>query len=154
MRALLQRVTRARVDVGTECVASIGTGLLVLLGVHTSDSPQQAQVLAKKVHGLRILRGERSLADEPDAAALVVSQFTLYADTRKGRRPSWSAAAPAAIAEPLVAGFAQHLRELGTSVQTGVFGADMAVELVNDGPVTLLLEAMSPDEDRHDLSHT
>jgi D-tyrosyl-tRNA(Tyr) deacylase len=141
VRALLQRVSRARVDVGSECVATIGAGLLVLVGVRVGDVEAQALALAKKVHRLRVLRGERSLADEPGAHTLVVSQFTLYADTRKGRRPSWSTAAPASVAEPLVAAFAEQLRELGTTVRTGAFGADMAVELVNDGPVTVLLEA-------------
>jgi D-aminoacyl-tRNA deacylase len=92
------------------------------------------------VHGLRILREERSVADDPGSAVLVVSQFTLFADTSRGRRPSWSAAAPATVAEPLVDAFAAELRRLGTSVQTGLFGADMRVELVNDGPVTLLIE--------------
>lgn len=140
MKALVQRVERAAVRVDGRTVGEIGTGLLVLVGVTHSDSDSDAAALARKVHGLRILRDERSVADEPDASVLVVSQFTLFADTRKGRRPSWSAAAPAAVAEPLVDAFAAELRGLGANVQTGVFGADMRVELVNDGPITLLLE--------------
>lgn len=141
MRALVQRVERAAVRVDDRTVGQIGPGLLVLVGVTHTDSADDAQRLARKVHGLRILRDERSVADSPETGVLVVSQFTLYADTRKGRRPSWSAAAPGAVAEPLVAGFAATLRQLGTSVQTGEFGADMRVDLVNDGPVTLLLES-------------
>lgn len=141
MRALLQRVERAAVRVEARTVGEIGVGLLVLLGVTHDDSPTDAAVLAAKVHTLRILRDERSLADTPGAAALVVSQFTLYADTRKGRRPSWSAAAPGPVAAPLVAAFCNELRVRGVPVETGVFGADMQVELINDGPVTLLLES-------------
>lgn len=141
VRALVQRVTQARVDVADTTVARIGTGLLVLLGVGLGDTEAQARTLAGKVHRLRILRGERSLADEVAAQVLVVSQFTLYADTSKGRRPSWSGAARAEAAEPLVQAFAAALQHLGTDVRTGVFGADMAVGLTNDGPVTLLLEA-------------
>jgi D-tyrosyl-tRNA(Tyr) deacylase len=129
------------VHVDGQTVGEIGVGLLVLVGVTHTDTAQHAASLARKVHGLRILRGERSLADTPESAALVVSQFTLYADTRKGRRPSWSAAAPSDVAEPLVAVFAAELRGHGLRVETGLFGADMRVELVNDGPVTLLLEA-------------
>jgi len=141
MRALLQRVERAAVRVEARTVGEIGVGLLVLLGVTHDDSPTDAAVLAAKVHTLRILRDERSLADTPGAAALVVSQFTLYADTRKGRRPSWSAAAPGPVAAPLVTAFCNELRVRGVPVETGVFGADMQVELINDGPVTLLLES-------------
>jgi len=141
MRALLQRVERAAVRVEARTVGEIGVGLLVLLGVTHDDSPTDAAVLAAKVHRLRILRDERSLADTPGAAALVVSQFTLYADTRKGRRPSWSAAAPGPMAAPLVTAFCNELRVRGVPVETGVFGADMQVELINDGPVTLLLES-------------
>ena len=141
MRALLQRVERAAVRVEARTVGEIGVGLLVLLGVTHDDSPTTAAVLAAKVHTLRILRDERSLADTPGAAALVVSQFTLYADTRKGRRPSWSAAAPGPMAAPLVTAFCNELRVRGVPVETGVFGADMQVELINDGPVTLLLES-------------
>jgi len=141
MRALVQRVERAAVGVDGEVMGAIGTGLLVLLGVTHSDGASDAVRLARKVHTLRILRAERSIADSPEAGVLVVSQFTLYADTRKGRRPSWSAAAPGPVAEPLVSAFSAELRELGVAVETGIFGADMRVELVNDGPVTLLLES-------------
>jgi D-tyrosyl-tRNA(Tyr) deacylase len=137
---VIQRVLRAGVEVDGAPVAAIGAGLLVLLGVTHADGPQDATALARKVHGLRIMRDERSVADVPDASVLVVSQFTLYGDVRKGRRPSWSAAAPGPVAQPLVELFATTLRELGACVQTGVFGADMQVELVNDGPVTLVLE--------------
>jgi len=115
-------------------------GLVVLLGVTHSDTAQTASVLARKVYHLRILRGEMSCADT-GAPLLVISQFTLYADTRKGRRPTWQAAAPGPVAEPLVTAFADALRELGATVETGLFGADMQVMLVNDGPVTLILEA-------------
>ncbi len=139
MRALVQRVSQASVEVDGRTVAAVDTGLLVLLGVTHDDDEQRARKLAAKIAGLRVLRGERSVL-EAGAAVLVVSQFTLYGDTRKGRRPSWSAAAPGPLAEPLVTSFAQALREAGVPVQTGVFGADMRVELVNDGPVTLLLE--------------
>ncbi len=136
----MQRVERAAVRVDGRTVGEIGTGLLVLVGVTHSDTGSDAAALARKVHGLRILRDERSVADVPEAGVLVVSQFTLFADTTKGRRPSWSAAAPAEVAEPLVDAFAAELHGLGVTVQTGLFGADMRVELINDGPVTLLLE--------------
>ncbi|MFZ0159238.1 MAG: D-aminoacyl-tRNA deacylase [Kineosporiaceae bacterium] len=140
MRAVVQRVTRARVLVAGEVVGEITRpGLAVLVGVTHSDGADQAGALARKVASLRILRDERSAIDET-APVLVVSQFTLYADTAKGRRPSWSAAAPGPVAEPVVGAFAEALRGLGLEVATGRFGADMAVELVNDGPVTLLLE--------------
>jgi D-aminoacyl-tRNA deacylase len=115
-------------------------GLVVLVGVTHSDTAATAAALASKVYYLRILAGEKSCADVA-APLLVISQFTLYADTSKGRRPSWSAAAPRPVAEPLVTVFAAALRDLGATVETGVFGADMQVELVNDGPVTLILEA-------------
>jgi D-tyrosyl-tRNA(Tyr) deacylase len=141
MRAVVQRVERAEVRVDGQVVGEIGVGLLVLLGVTHTDSVPDAARLAAKVHTLRILRDERSVADSPDAGVLVISQFTLYAETLKGRRPSWSAAAPGSVAEPLVAAFCALLRELGATVETGLFGADMRVELVNDGPVTLLLES-------------
>ena len=141
MRVVVQRVTRAEVSVDGRVVGALDRpGLAVLVGVTHTDDDQQARALARKVADLRILRGERSALDEK-APVLVVSQFTLYADTRKGRRPSWSAAAPGPVAEPLVESFASALRELGLEVATGRFGADMAVSLVNDGPVTLLLEA-------------
>ena len=115
-------------------------GLVVLLGVTHDDTSAMAAALASKIYHLRILEGERSCA-QTGAPLLVVSQFTLYADTAKGRRPSWHAAAPREIAEPLVEAFAAALRSLGASVHTGAFGARMAVALVNDGPVTLILEA-------------
>jgi D-aminoacyl-tRNA deacylase len=116
-----------------------GPGLVVLVGVTHSDTTVTAAALAGKIYYLRILAGEKSCADL-GAPLLVISQFTLYADTGKGRRPSWSAAAPGPVAEPLVTAFADALRALGATVATGVFGADMQVELVNDGPVTLILE--------------
>jgi D-tyrosyl-tRNA(Tyr) deacylase len=141
VRLVVQRVTRARVTVAGEVVGQVDrAGLVVLVGVTHDDTPAVAAALARKVADLRILRAERSALDEA-APVLVVSQFTLYADTRKGRRPSWSAAAPGPVAEPLVDAFASALRDLGLEVAQGRFGADMAVELVNDGPVTLLLEA-------------
>lgn len=114
-------------------------GLVVLLGVTHTDTAAIAAALARKVYHLRILAGERSCA-ELAAPLLVISQFTLYADTSKGRRPSWQAAAPGPVAEPLVTAFATALTDLGGTVETGVFGAEMQVELVNDGPVTLILE--------------
>ncbi len=122
-------------------VASLPSpGLVVLVGVTHTDTGQVAATLARKIYQLRILAGELSCADL-GAPLLVVSQFTLYADTAKGRRPSWSAAAPGPVAEPLVEAFANALRSLGAHVETGVFGAHMDVQLVNDGPVTLVLEA-------------
>ncbi|OBI36992.1 D-tyrosyl-tRNA(Tyr) deacylase [Mycobacterium sp. E1386] len=142
MRVLVQRVASATVSVGGEVVGAIrpaGQGLLAFVGVTHDDDPDKARRLAEKLWYLRILTDERSAADV-NAPILVVSQFTLYADTAKGRRPSWNAAAPGTVAEPLVASFAEALRRLGAEVQTGVFGADMEVELVNDGPVTVLLE--------------
>lgn len=139
MRVVLQRVSSAAVRVEGETVGSIETGVVVLVGVTHTDTVGNAQALAERVYHLRILRNEQSLASS-GAAALVISQFTLYADTRKGRRPSWNAAAPAAVAEPLYDAFWTHLRHLGVPVSTGRFGATMAVELVNDGPVTLILD--------------
>jgi D-tyrosyl-tRNA(Tyr) deacylase len=115
-------------------------GLVVLQGVTHNQTGAVAAALARKVFYLRILHGERSCADEA-APLLVISQFTLYGDTSRGRRPTWQAAAPGPVAEPLVDAFVAALRELGASVETGVFGADMAVRLVNDGPVTLIIEA-------------
>ena len=117
-----------------------GPGLVILVGVTHDDTAGQAAALAAKIYNLRIMAGEKSCADL-GAPVLVVSQFTLYAETGKGRRPTWQAAAPRAVAEPLVTAFADALRSLGACVQTGVFGAEMAVALVNDGPVTLILEA-------------
>jgi D-tyrosyl-tRNA(Tyr) deacylase len=140
VRVVVQRVSSASVTVGGEVVGAIGAGLLVLVGVTHDDTPERAATLARKVYELRILDGERSAA-EVGAPLLVVSQFTLYADTRKGRRPSWSAAAPGPLAEPLVNALVTALRERGATVQTGAFGAHMAVALVNDGPVTLILDA-------------
>jgi len=123
-----------------QVVGAIGAGLLALVGVTHTDTARDADALARKIHGLRILREERSVADSPEAAILVVSQFTLYGDARKGRRPTWAAAAPGPVAEPLVDRVVAALRELGATVQTGVFGSDMRVSLINDGPVTVLLE--------------
>ena len=142
MRILVQRVTSARVTVAGETVGAIepdSQGLLALVGVTHDDDAAKAQRLAEKLWQLRILDEEKSASDV-GAPILVVSQFTLYGSTAKGRRPTWNAAAPGAVAEPLVNAFADALKALGAHVQTGVFGADMAVELVNDGPVTLLLE--------------
>jgi D-aminoacyl-tRNA deacylase len=141
VRAVVQRVTRASVTVEGQVVAGFEQpGLLVLLGVTHDDGAAQVDRIARKVAELRILRGELSALDA-GAPVLVVSQFTLYADTRKGRRPTWNAAAPGPVAEPLVAAVVAALGSQGLQVSTGVFGADMAVELVNDGPVTILLEA-------------
>lgn len=139
MRAVVQTVSEARVTVHGETVGEIGPGLLVLLGVTHTDTPAVAEKLAGKVHGLRVLDGERSAADL-GAPLLVVSQFTLYADTRKGRRPSWQPAAPAHLAEPLVTAFTDALRRLGATVETGRFQAHMLVHSVNDGPRTILLD--------------
>jgi len=136
----VQRVTQASVAVAGQVVGAIDEpGLLVLVGVTHDDTPGQAAKLAAKLWGLRILEGEKSCSDVA-APLLVISQFTLYADTRKGRRPTWQAAAPGPVAEPLVDAVAAALRALGARVETGVFGADMKVSLVNDGPVTLILE--------------
>ena len=141
MRVVVQRVTSAQVTVADEVVGAVeGPGLLVLVGVTHDDSAAIAARLADKVWNLRILADERSCADV-GAPLLVVSQFTLYADTRKGRRPSWNAAAPRGVSEPLVEAFVDALRALGAEVATGVFGADMSVSLVNDGPVTLILDS-------------
>ncbi|MEV0293202.1 D-aminoacyl-tRNA deacylase [Nocardia sp. NPDC050710] len=143
MRVLVQRVTAAQVTVDGATVGRIEPnpqGLVALVGITHTDTEAGVKAMADKVWRLRILDGERSAADL-DAPILVVSQFTLYADTAKGRRPSWSAAAPGPAAEPLVDAFAHTLRDLGATVATGEFGAHMHIELVNDGPVTLLLEA-------------
>lgn len=139
MRAVVQTVDRASVTVDGEVVGSIGAGLLVLVGVTHTDTEQTARTLARKVYELRILDEERSAA-EVSAPVLVVSQFTLYADTRRGRRPGWSAAAPAHVAEPLVDAFGAALRERGATVATGRFGARMLVDSVNVGPRTILLD--------------
>ncbi|MHA3703312.1 D-aminoacyl-tRNA deacylase [Jatrophihabitans sp. YIM 134969] len=140
MRAVVTRVTSAAVEVDGEVVGAIGPGLLVLVGVSHDDTPATAAALAHKIAGLRILRDERALTDVDHPEALVVSQFTLLADTRRGRRPSWSAAAPGPVAAPLVETVVETLVELGITVQKGRFGADMAVSSVNDGPVTLVLD--------------
>ncbi|MDO5681527.1 MAG: D-aminoacyl-tRNA deacylase [Propionibacteriaceae bacterium] len=140
MKVVVQRAAEAEVRVAGEVVGRLpGAGLVVLVGATHTDTPEIADRLADKVWKLRILADEQSASDI-DAPLLVVSQFTLYADTRKGRRPSWSAAAPGAVSEPLVEAFVTALRTLGAHVETGIFGADMAVSLVNDGPVTLVLE--------------
>jgi D-tyrosyl-tRNA(Tyr) deacylase len=142
MRVLVQRVTQACVRVDSEVVGQVvtdGQGLLALVGVTHDDDPAKAQRMAEKLWQLRILDDEKSASDV-GAPILVVSQFTLYANTAKGRRPAWNAAAPREVAEPLLGSFADALRGLGAHVETGVFGAHMEVELVNDGPVTVLLE--------------
>lgn len=139
MRAVAARVTRASVTVDGEVVGAIGAGLLVLLGIHRDDTAAAVPVMARKLHELRLLDGERSCA-EAGAPLLVVSQFTLYGDTRKGRRPTWIAAAPPQAAAPLVDAVVAALRDRGAHVETGVFGADMAVESINDGPFTVLVE--------------
>jgi D-aminoacyl-tRNA deacylase len=140
MRAVVQRVSQASVTVDGQIVGAIDEpGLLVLVGVTHDDTPDKAAKLAAKLWGLRILDGEKSCSDVA-APLLVISQFTLYADLAKGRRPSWSAAAPGPVAEPLVDAVIRALRDLGARVQTGVFGAQMKVSLVNDGPVTIIVE--------------
>lgn len=140
MRAVVQRVSQASVTVDDVTVGSLHEpGLVVLVGVTHSDTRRTAAALARKIYHLRVLDGERSCADAA-APLLVISQFTLYADTRKGRRPSWLAAAPGPVAEPLVDAFVAALRELGARVETGVFGAYMRVSLVSEGPVTLILD--------------
>lgn len=136
----MQRTVGASVVVAGEVVAQFdGEGLVALVGVTHDDGPPDAAKLARKIAQLRILRDDNSAVDI-QAPIIVVSQFTLYADTKKGRRPSWSAAAPGDIAEPLIADVVAALRSYGLPVQQGVFGADMAVQLTNDGPVTLILE--------------
>ncbi|MFC5296446.1 MAG: D-aminoacyl-tRNA deacylase [Brachybacterium tyrofermentans] len=141
MRAVLQRVDGAQVEVDGEVVGAItGEGLVALVGVTHEDGPEQVATIARKICELRILEGERSVFDA-GAQVLVVSQFTLYADVRKGRRPSWSAAAPAGVAEPLVEQVVAAVRERGVQVATGRFGAHMRVGMVGDGPVTIIVEA-------------
>ncbi|MFB9616053.1 D-aminoacyl-tRNA deacylase [Kutzneria kofuensis] len=140
MRAVVMRVTRASVTVGDEVVGEIKEpGLLVLLGITHTDGAEQVDTMARKLHELRILDDEQSCAST-GAPLLVVSQFTLYGDTRKGRRPTWTKAAPGSVAEPLVDAVVDALRARGATVATGRFGADMAVESVNDGPFTVLVE--------------
>jgi D-tyrosyl-tRNA(Tyr) deacylase len=144
MRALVQRVSRASVSVDGAVVGAIERGLCVLIGVTHDDTEVEARKLADKVWNVRVFPDADGTMNLPLAdaggAALVISQFTLYGDTARGRRPSWIAAARPEQAEPLVDSFATALRDLGANVATGVFGADMQVELVNDGPVTLMLE--------------
>ena len=141
MRAVLQRASRASVTVHGAVTASFERqGLVALVGVTHDDGPEQVETIARKIAQLRVLDGERSAADA-GAPVIVVSQFTLYADVRKGRRPSWNGAAPGPVAEPLVDAVVEALRGRGLEVGTGVFGAMMEVELVNDGPMTILVEA-------------
>ena len=141
MRAVLQRVLQASVAVDGTVVGAIeGPGLLVLLGVTHDDGRPQVEWMARKIWDLRILREERSASDL-GAPILVISQFTLYGDARKGRRPTWNAAAPGSVSEPLYAAVCEELVRLGARVERGAFGADMQVRLVNDGPVTLVLDS-------------
>jgi len=140
MRAVVQRVSQASVTTGGRVIGAItGPGLVVLVGVTHDDTKENARRLAAKLWGLRILDGEKSCSDL-NAPLLVISQFTLYGGASKGRRPTWQAAAPGPVAEPLVEAVVTELRNLGARVETGEFGADMKVALVNDGPVTLILE--------------
>lgn len=149
MRALVQRVSEARVRVDGEIIGEIEHGVLALIGVTHDDTPAQATKLAEKIAHLRIFTDDDDKMNlsvlDAGGSVLVVSQFTLYGDTRKGRRPTWDAAAPGHIAEPLVEAFVTELRRRGAQVATGRFGADMQVSLVNDGPVTILLE-IPPEE--------
>jgi D-tyrosyl-tRNA(Tyr) deacylase len=140
MRAVVQRVSQASVSVDGRVTGAIDEpGLMVLVGVTHTDTPELAAKLAAKLWGLRILEGEKSCSDV-GAPLLIISQFTLYADTRKGRRPSWLAAATGPVAEPLVDTTVAALRDLGAHVETGVFGANMKVQLTNDGPTTVVLD--------------
>ena len=140
MRAVVQRVDGASVVVDGETVGAIeGEGLCVLVGVTHEDTKEKAAQLARKLWSIRMLQDEKSCSDI-DAPLLVISQFTLYGDARKGRRPTWNAAAPGPVAEPLYEAVCEHLVSLGAEVARGVFGADMVVTLTNDGPVTILLE--------------
>jgi D-aminoacyl-tRNA deacylase len=140
MRAVIQRASAATVRVDDEVVGRLpGPGLCVFLGVTHHDTEDTARRMAVKIHELRILRDERSAADA-DAPLLVISQFTVYGDARKGRRPTWTAAAPGNVAEPLVEHVVHALRARGAHVETGRFGADMRVEVVNDGPVTVVVD--------------
>ncbi|HEU4746351.1 MAG TPA: D-aminoacyl-tRNA deacylase [Anaerolineales bacterium] len=144
MRVLLQRVSKARVTVEGQTVSEIGKGLLILLGVGHGDGEEQTKFLAEKIANLRVFEDEQGKTNlsilDVSGEAIVVSQFTLYADTRKGRRPSFIDAAPPEVAEPLVSRFAELLRGHGVSTQAGKFGAHMEVEIHNDGPVTIWLE--------------
>lgn len=144
MRVVLQRVNQASVSVDSQVIAKIGSGLVLLVGISPTDQPEQARYLAEKIAHLRIFEDQagkmnRSLLDV-GGEAIVVSQFTLFADTRKGRRPSFTSAAQPQIAQPLVEQFASFLAEMGIPTQSGEFGAHMLVELSNDGPVTIILE--------------
>jgi D-tyrosyl-tRNA(Tyr) deacylase len=145
MRALVQRVTEARARVDGDVVGEIGPGLCVLVGVTHDDTDAAARKLAEKVWRLRVFDDDDGVMNVPlsetGGSALVVSQFTLYGDTRRGRRPSWAAAAPPDRARGVVDAFVQALRDLGAPVATGQFAAHMQIELVNDGPVTLLIES-------------
>lgn len=151
MRVVLQRVREASVVVAGEEVARIDAGLLALVGVARDDTPDDAMRLAKKTAGLRLFPSEPTEGEDPrpfdlsvadvSGSVLVVSQFTLHGDTRRGNRPSWSDAAPGALAKPLVEAYATHLHEAGLRTESGVFGADMQVALVNDGPVTLTVDS-------------
>jgi D-tyrosyl-tRNA(Tyr) deacylase len=144
MRAVVQRVATASVSVAGEVVGAIGPGLCVFVGVAHDDTPELAERLARRVWSLRIMDDAGGVMNlsvgEAGGAVLVVSQFTLYGDTSRGRRPSWRAAAPGELAEPLVDAVASALGDLGATVATGTFGETMSVELVNDGPVTVLVE--------------
>ena len=144
MRAIIQRVKSGKVTVDNWTIAEISQGLVVLLGIGQNDGEEQARCLAEKIASLRIFEDNEgkfnlSILDK-GGSVIVVSQFTLYADTRKGRRPSFTEAARPEIAAPLVEAFAEHLRAQGISTQTGIFGAHMLVDIENDGPVTILLE--------------
>ena len=140
MRVVIQRVLEARVAVDGKIVGAIDEGLLVLLGVTHTDGPAQVSWTARKIWDLRLLREERSASDLA-APILVVSQFTLYGDARKGRRPTWNAAAPGEVSEPVYEQLCAELERLGATVARGAFGAEMQVSLVNDGPMTLVLDA-------------
>ncbi len=139
MRAVVQRVTRASVTSDGVLTGEIGPGLVVLLGVTHDDDDETARRLAAKIRTLRILRDEQSVADT-GAGVIVVSQFTLYGDARKGRRPTWNAAAPGEVAKPIYDVFCHTLRDLGVTVAEGIFGAHMEIDLTNDGPTTLVLD--------------
>lgn len=141
MRAVLQRASRASVTVDGQMISSFDTqGILALVGVTHEDTQADVDTVVRKIAELRILDDEKSVSDQ-NAPVIVVSQFTLYADVRKGRRPSWNAAAKQPVAEPLVQGVVDGLRARGLTVGTGIFGADMKVELVNDGPVTIIVDS-------------
>lgn len=143
MRVVIQRALEASVAVDGRVVGDLPSpGLVILAGITHDDTPDVIEKVAAKVWGLRILEDERSASDL-GAPLLVISQFTLYAGTRKGRRPTWNAAAPGPVSEPLVDHFTEHLRTLGAHVETGVFGAHMKVALVNDGPMTIIIDSQS-----------